>query len=145
MTEERRTFVLELCHDLGESIRPAMEHCDVLLGEMGDSLNQQQIDELHTLRRCAERVLPLADEISQSALKGDHLFTEPEAFEHFLHQAFHDLRTPVALLIGFAQVLLNEMLGPLSGEQRETLTCILELGKALQSSLDERQHAATDL
>jgi signal transduction histidine kinase len=49
----------------------------------------------------------------------------------FLSTVSHELRTPLTSILGYADMLLNEMAGPLQPEQREFLTTIQRQGDRL--------------
>jgi len=54
----------------------------------------------------------------------------------FFGHISHELSTPLNGIIGFAQFLLEARSGPLTDEQREYLTDILESGRRLQQLID---------
>jgi signal transduction histidine kinase len=49
----------------------------------------------------------------------------------FLRAVSHELRTPLNAILGFADVLLNELDGPITGEQREHLSIVRASGQRL--------------
>jgi signal transduction histidine kinase len=55
----------------------------------------------------------------------------------FLKAVRHELRTPLNSILGFAEVLLSDLEGPLTTGQRENLTVIRRTGKRLQDLFDE--------
>jgi signal transduction histidine kinase len=55
----------------------------------------------------------------------------------FLAALSHELRTPLNAILGFAEVLLSEVDGPLSAESRENLTVIRSSGEHLRSLIDD--------
>lgn len=56
-----------------------------------------------------------------------------------LHKMFHDLRSPVGPVIGFAQVLRDGNAGPLTDQQREFLDDILKSSRQLLAIIEEAQ------
>ncbi|HUB06919.1 MAG TPA: HAMP domain-containing sensor histidine kinase [Myxococcales bacterium] len=48
----------------------------------------------------------------------------------------HELRTPLTAVIGYADMLLEGLLGPVSAEQREAVATILERSEALLGTLN---------
>lgn len=56
-----------------------------------------------------------------------------------LHKMFHDLRSPLGPVIGFAQVLRDGKAGPLTDQQREFLDDILTSSRQLIGIIDEAQ------
>ncbi|MFI5308015.1 MAG: sensor histidine kinase [Polyangiales bacterium] len=55
----------------------------------------------------------------------------------FLRSVQHELRTPLNAILGFADVLLSGIEGPLTAGQRENLNVIRQTGKRLEELFDE--------
>jgi signal transduction histidine kinase len=55
----------------------------------------------------------------------------------FLAALSHELRTPLNVILGFADVLLSEVDGPLSHEARENLTVVRQSGAHLRSLIND--------
>lgn len=55
----------------------------------------------------------------------------------FLAALSHELRTPLNVILGFADVLLSEVDGPLSPEARESLTVVRQSGSHLRSLIND--------
>jgi signal transduction histidine kinase len=55
----------------------------------------------------------------------------------FLAALSHELRTPLNVILGFADVLLSEVDGPLSHEARENLTVVRQSGSHLRSLIND--------
>ncbi len=55
----------------------------------------------------------------------------------FLAALSHELRTPLNVILGFTDVLLHEIDGPLSEEARENLTIVRTSGEHLRSLIDD--------
>ncbi len=55
----------------------------------------------------------------------------------FLSALSHELRTPLNAILGFADVLLHEIDGPLSADARENLTIVRTSGEHLRSLIDD--------
>ncbi|MHA1733910.1 MAG: sensor histidine kinase [Promethearchaeota archaeon] len=60
-----------------------------------------------------------------------------EAKSHFLSNISHELRTPLNSIIGFSEVLLDNLACPLTDEQRDLVKSILTSGKHLQLMIEE--------
>jgi signal transduction histidine kinase len=56
---------------------------------------------------------------------------------NFLRSVRHELRTPLNAVLGFSEVLLSGIEGPLTASQRENLAVIARTGKRLQELFDE--------
>src|SRR6202050_2355012 len=54
-----------------------------------------------------------------------------------LGSAAHDLKTPLAILNGYVELLQSEKLGPLNSRQREVLTDMQSSGKRLQQFIQD--------
>ena len=55
----------------------------------------------------------------------------------FLRSVRHELRTPLNSILGFTEVLLSDLEGPLTAGQRENLSVIARTGQRLQDLFDE--------
>src|SRR5580698_1425210 len=56
---------------------------------------------------------------------------------HALASAAHDLKTPLAILNGYVELLQSEKLGPLSERQQEVLQDMRSSGKRLQQFIQD--------
>lgn len=54
----------------------------------------------------------------------------------FLSAMSHDLRTPLSAVIGFGEVLHEELFGSLNGRQREYVADIISAGRQLLGLID---------
>ncbi|MCA9531855.1 MAG: HAMP domain-containing histidine kinase, partial [Myxococcales bacterium] len=82
---------------------------------------------VETLERAASRAGGAAD----ARLEAERYETD------FLSRLSHDLRTPLNALLGFADVLLHEMDGPLTPVQREDLEIIRGAGARVRRLFDD--------
>lgn len=57
--------------------------------------------------------------------------------EEFLSVASHELRTPISVINGFAEILIREKLGPLNDEQKRRMRKILMQAQRLTNIIDE--------
>jgi signal transduction histidine kinase len=55
----------------------------------------------------------------------------------FLLNMSHELRTPLNSIIGFSGILLNQLAGPLNGEQRKQMEMVLKSGRHLLSLIND--------
>ena len=55
----------------------------------------------------------------------------------FLRSVRHELRTPLNSILGFSEVLLSDLEGPLTANQRENLSVIARTGQRLSDLFDE--------
>ena len=76
---------------------------------------------------------------AESAYRQD--LTEANAFDQdrsaFLAALSHELRTPLNAILGFTDVLLSEMEGPISDDVRENLTIVRTSGNHLRALIDD--------
>lgn len=63
----------------------------------------------------------------------EHLQQLDKLKSNFLATVSHELRTPLTSVIGFSEMLLESLAGPLSDEQREYVQTILDRGEELLS------------
>jgi signal transduction histidine kinase len=103
--------------------RPFTEHDLQLLETLGDQVvvGLDRAAVLDEIRR-SERTLAAKNvELQRAArLKGE-----------FLANMSHELRTPLNAIIGFSDLMLSEVIGPVSAQQREFLEAILRNGRHL--------------
>jgi signal transduction histidine kinase/PAS domain-containing protein len=57
--------------------------------------------------------------------------------DNFLANISHELRTPLVTVLGYADLLLGERLGPVHPRQRAALSVVLSSGKRLRGFIDE--------
>jgi len=57
--------------------------------------------------------------------------------DNFLANISHELRTPLVTVLGYADLLLGERLGPVEPRQRAALSVVLSSGKRLRGFIDE--------
>ena len=55
----------------------------------------------------------------------------------YIAEMSHELRTPLNVIIGFSQLMLDEVPGKINDEQRQSLDDILSNGKRLQKLIDD--------
>jgi signal transduction histidine kinase len=73
----------------------------------------------------------LEDRNTQLVLNNDRLRELDALKSNFLATVSHELRTPLTSVIGYSEMLLEGLAGPLSGEQREYVATIMEKGESL--------------
>jgi signal transduction histidine kinase len=106
----------------------------------------QQIQELQTAlqdsnreleRRVAERTAELRRALAR--------LTELNQLKaNFVSNASHELRTPLAQIKGYASLLADNSLGPVTGEQSNALAVVLKASDRLQQLVDDLiQYAAS--
>ena len=73
----------------------------------------------------------LEDRNAQLVLNNDRLRELDALKSNFLATVSHELRTPLTSVIGYSEMLLEGLAGPLSIEQREYVATIMEKGESL--------------
>ncbi|HJL49929.1 MAG TPA: HAMP domain-containing sensor histidine kinase [Polyangiaceae bacterium LLY-WYZ-15_(1-7)] len=116
--------------------------------ELVASIPLRTLDELGQLIRSFE---DLRRDFDEALARERRLRREVEradaAKAEFLHAVSHELRTPLNSILGFADILLEEMDGPLGDEQKEDLRIIRSAGQhliALFNDVLDLSAAATD-
>lgn len=101
-------------------------------GDLGEPVAIRALDEVGLLTRSFEELrqgyleqLARDREARRQAQEADRIKSE------FLDSVSHELRTPLNAILGFTQVLLAELEGPLSEGQREDLSMIQASGEHL--------------
>ena len=62
---------------------------------------------------------------------------EAKLYDARLEKISHDFRTPLNIIIGFTELLLDEVPGKINDEQRHSLNDILDSGRRLLSLLHD--------
>jgi signal transduction histidine kinase len=62
---------------------------------------------------------------------------EAKLFDERLEKISHDFRTPLNIIIGFTELLLDEVPGKINDEQRSSLNDILNSGQRILSLLHD--------
>jgi len=138
-----------ICRSVGEDItsknREFKIASRILLGSVSSYRGSdeayvylQDITELKTLAqemtRKNQQLTDIKEELefqTQRALDANRHKSE------FLANMSHELRTPLNAVIGFSEVLLDELFGPLNDKQHEYLDDILESGRHLLSLIND--------
>lgn len=79
----------------------------------------------------------LQDLLLRYALSERSLIELNELKNRFLGIAAHDLRNPLTSIRGFSDLLLGEVVGPLTAEQREFMTLIREVSQDMLNLLND--------
>jgi signal transduction histidine kinase len=111
------------------------------LEELADDFNRMA-DRLQDLysgleRRVAERTSELAGTLQELEVRTRELEVASRHKSEFLASMSHELRTPLNSVIGFADVLLEKMFGPLNEKQVEYLVDIRTSGQHLLSLIND--------
>jgi len=120
-------------------IRSVVKGVDALAkGEVGRPIPVRTLDEIGELTRQFEalrehgtRRLSLAQSAKERAQRDDQFRTTA------LTSLSHELRTPLNAVLGFADVLLNDIDGPLSEAQREDVEVIRNAGRHLNDLFND--------
>lgn len=96
-----------------------------------EELNSTLEDKIRERTRELQNAKDMLEISSQEAKEASRLKSE------FLANMSHELRTPLNAVIGFSELLLEEIPGPLSGDQRECITDILNAGRHLLKLINE--------
>jgi signal transduction histidine kinase len=103
--------------------------------------------ELAEVREVASELEALRARIADSLARDQRLREEAAQASHykstFLKALSHELRTPLNAILGFSEVLLSQLEGPLSDDQRENLSMIQRSGKQLEALFDQVIELAT--
>jgi PAS domain S-box-containing protein len=99
-----------------------------LLDENGKCIGSVHIAHDITERKLYEKGLQQAKEKAEAADQAKSLF---------LANMSHELRTPLNSVIGFSEVLQDQLFGPINGKQQEYVNNILTSGKHLLSLIND--------
>jgi PAS domain S-box-containing protein len=108
---------------------------DVVMGTISFGIDitrsRQQSEELERYKSGLEALVE--ERTRQLEATNEQLRRATEAKSQFLTNMSHELRTPLNSVIGFTDVLLRELAGPLTEEQQRQLVMVSDAGKYLLS------------
>jgi len=97
---------------------------------------QRQVQ--HALRKAQEELELKVEERTRELYQANERLRELDRLKSmFIASMSHELRTPLNSVIGYSSVLLDEWMGPVNPEQRESLEGILRSGKHLLSLIND--------
>jgi signal transduction histidine kinase len=90
-------------------------------------------------------LLPESKKLAESLQRSNKLLLEAneelkkaiQARSKFIANMSHELRTPLNVIIGFSELMLEEVPGKINEEQRQNLNDILSNGKRLLQLIDD--------
>lgn len=116
---------IHLLNTIGEGLGPALKNAE--LYEALREKNRQLGEQNQELRSRQRELLEKTREVEQSSqLKSE-----------FLANMSHELRTPLNSIIGFSELMLDQVPGPVNKKQRQCLEDILSSGRHLLGLIDQ--------
>jgi len=116
---------IHLLNTIGEGLGPALKNAE--LYEALREKNRQLDEQNQELRRGQRKLLEKTTEVEQaSRLKSE-----------FLANMSHELRTPLNVIIGFSELMLDQVPGPTNKKQRQCLEDVLNSGRHLLGLIDQ--------
>jgi signal transduction histidine kinase len=101
-------------------------------GDLGEPVAIRTLDEVGALTRAFEQLRQsYLDQLGRERAANRKVQDADRAKGEFLSTVSHELRTPLNAILGFSQVLLAEIEGPLTDGQREDLRMIQSSGQHL--------------
>ena len=116
---------IHLLNTIGEGLGPALKNAELyeVLRGKNDQLDEQNQELRSRQRKLVEKTREV--EVA-SRLKSE-----------FLANMSHELRTPLNVIIGFSELMLDQVPGPVNKKQRECLEDILSSGRHLLVLIDQ--------
>jgi len=116
---------IHLLNTIGEGLGPALKNAELYEALRGK--NYQLDEQNQELRRQQQKLLEKSREVEQaSRLKSE-----------FLANMSHELRTPLNVIIGFSELMLDQVPGPVNKKQQQSLQDILGSGRHLLGLIDQ--------
>ena len=115
---------IHLLNTIGEGLGPALKNAE--LYEVLRGKNRQLDEQNQELRSRQQKLLEKTREVEQaSQLKSE-----------FLANMSHELRTPLNVIIGFSELMLDQVPGPVNKKQQQCLEDVLSSGRHLLGLID---------
>jgi len=116
---------IHLLNTIGEGLGPALKNAELyeVLREKTRQLDEQNQELLRRQRKLLEKTREVK---AASRLKSE-----------FLANMSHELRTPLNVIIGFSELMLDQVPGPVNKKQRQCLEDILSSGRHLLGLIDQ--------
>lgn len=105
---QRQTEALRAVMDLGVTVATALDQADRLAAHEAELTHQSSL-----LEQQAEELVRLAEENYAQRLSAEGAFQQKSLF---LATLTHELRTPLTAIIGFAELMEQQVLGPVGNE-----------------------------
>jgi signal transduction histidine kinase len=83
------------------------------------------------------RIAELERRVAELARANESLAESSRMKSEFLANMSHELRSPLTAIIGFSEVLRDELFGPVNARQREHITHIWESGRRLLDLIED--------
>jgi len=116
---------IHLLNTIGEGLGPALKNAE--LYEVLRGKNDQLDEQNQELRSRQRKLVEKSREVEvASRLKSE-----------FLANMSHELRTPLNVIIGFSELLLDQVPGPVNKKQQQCLEDILSSGRHLLGLIDQ--------
>jgi signal transduction histidine kinase len=116
---------IHLLNTIGEGLGPALKNAE--LYEALREKNRQLDEQNRELRSRQRKLVEKTREVEQaSRLKSE-----------FLANMSHELRTPLNVIIGFSELMLDQVPGPVNKKQRQCLEDVLNSGRHLLGLIDQ--------
>ena len=85
----------------------------------------------------AKQYEALGDEVKRSKTISAELAEANRLRAEYLTNASHELRTPLAAIIGYSQIMMEGLVGPLTGKQKKSVARLLENARGLLQKVEE--------
>jgi signal transduction histidine kinase len=116
---------IHLLNTIGEGLGPALKNAELYEALRGK--NRQLDEQNQELRSRQQKLLEKTREVeAASQLKSE-----------FLANMSHELRTPLNIIIGFSELMLDQVPGPVNKKQRQCLEDVLSSGRHLLGLIDQ--------
>lgn len=124
-------------HKSEEKIREYQEHLEELVRERTVNLEAEVAER----KRAEDEIRKLNEDLRQRVAELEEAFVLAKAGlrarGEFLANISHELITPLNSIIGFSQILLDGLSGPMNEQQKEYAASILQSGNRLHETLKE--------
>lgn len=107
-----------------------------LVNKQGESFSEHDLSLIETLGAFAGIAIQNAGLVNQLQEKADELATRNEELDAFSHTVAHDLKSPLATINSYADLLINENNELSEAEQQDLLSIMAQNGQKMSNIID---------
>ncbi len=135
--EERDQLITTYCATFKGIADNIVQRCDILLASDNNLFNDEQKTYIGSIQNPAQKFLSRVELARQGAVAPGGTSKESQRFEEFMACLINELRTPLSIVVGYAELFLEGEFGPLNNAQQEAIQSIYKLVQSLLPTITE--------